>query len=248
MDEPLAIDINCDVGEGAGNEKNLFPFISSCNIACGGHAGSMETMSAIVRLAKLHGVKIGAHPSYPDKENFGRVSMHIPFRELEPNIQQQIANLQKICIKYQVGLNHIKAHGALYNDLAKSRQLSKMYLDSIKAYRPKALLYVPYASEIAQEALLQGFKIKYEAFADRNYTSDLGLVPRKSANALLKKPEEIINHMLEMIKYKTVCTHDGKHIKILAETFCIHSDTPAAYKIVLYLSKELPNHKINIQK
>ena len=118
MISKVFIDINCDVGEGIGNERSLFPHISSCNIACGGHAGDLNSMSEIVQLARRSGIKVGAHPSYPDRENFGRKSMKIEKRLLISSIQKQIKALESILISSNMQLHHIKAHGALYNDMA----------------------------------------------------------------------------------------------------------------------------------
>ena len=121
------IDINCDVGEGVGNEEALFPLISSCNIACGGHAGSKESIVFCLELAKKYNVKVGAHPSYPDKENFGRVSMNLSDDELILGIKQQMQLFMSLCSQMNVELHHIKPHGALYNDIAKDEHLAKTF-------------------------------------------------------------------------------------------------------------------------
>ncbi len=242
------IDINCDVGEGVGNEAQLFPLISSCNIACGGHAGDAFSMQRVVRLAKKFNVKVGAHPSYPDKENFGRVSMDIPFEVLIQSIQEQIAGLVSILRKENIPLHHIKAHGALYNEIAKNAELAELFLKAITDYKKDTLIYVPYASEIGQRAEEQGSSIAYEAFADRNYNTDLSLVSRSHPQALIKSPEAVLKHIVQMVKHQEVTTITNETVKILADTFCIHSDTPSAFEIVSYLSHELPNHNIRIKK
>ncbi len=248
MNLSFSIDINCDVGEGAGNEAKLFPLISSCNIACGGHAGDASSMQRLVRLAKEFKVKVGAHPSYPDKENFGRSSMDIPSEVLIQSIQDQTAELVSILRKENIPLHHIKAHGALYNEIAKNTELAKFFLKAIADHKEDALIYVPYASEIAKTAMAQGFSIAYEAFADRNYNDDLSLVSRKHPLALIKSPEAVLKHIVQMVKHQKVGTITGENVKILADTFCIHSDTPSAFEIVLYLSEQLPNHNIRIKK
>ena len=243
----IFIDINCDVGEGVGNDKDLLPLISSCNIACGGHAGDKASMKETVQLARLYNVKVGAHPSYPDKENFGRTSIRIPQKELIDSIRTQIHNLGVIAEIENLQLHHIKPHGALYNDVAKNKVLAKLFLTSVAKYREEVFLYVPYASEIEREALKQNFKITYEAFADRNYTADLSLVSRQNPQALIIEKEKVLYHVLKMVKHRKVRTITGQETKILAETFCIHSDTPLAFQIVLYLTEELPNHNIHIK-
>ncbi|MDH5475806.1 MAG: LamB/YcsF family protein, partial [Cyclobacteriaceae bacterium] len=169
------IDVNCDVGEGVNNEELLMPYISSCNIACGGHAGGLETMTNVVSLAIKHNVKIGAHPSYPDRENFGRKSMVISDEDLAITIVKQIKTLEKVVSTSERQLHHIKPHGALYNDIAKNTALANVFLDAIASYRNTCALYVPFTSEIAHEALKRNFKVVYEAFADRNYNDDHSL-------------------------------------------------------------------------
>jgi UPF0271 protein len=244
----LTIDINCDVGEGIGNEKELLPLISSCNIACGGHAGDTQTMTEVIRLAKVNKVKVGAHPSYPDRENFGRVSMPISEADLTKSLQEQIRSFTSILENKNIKMHHIKAHGALYNDIAKDLLLAKTFLSAIEVYKENIFVYVPYNSMIANECIRQNFNVKFEAFSDRNYNSDLSLVSRKLPNALLQKPEDVLNHLLMMVKEKQLRTYDGISVKIGADTFCIHGDTPSALQILMYLSKELPNHNIHIKR
>lgn len=244
----IDIDINCDVGEGVGNEAALLPLISSCNIACGGHAGSDANMTEVARLAKKHGVKVGAHPSYPDKENFGRVSMEIPSHILIQSVEAQIASLTWVLEKEKVKMHHIKAHGALYNDSAKDLDLARTYLKPLTKYKKNIFLYVPYNSVIESEALKQNFNIKYEAFADRNYNDDLSLVSRKLPNALIEKPEQVCEHLLKMVKEKQLLTPAGRVVKIKADTFCVHGDTPSALQILMYLTEKLPQHNISIKR
>jgi len=242
------IDINCDVGEGVGNEDQLFPFISSCNIACGGHAGDPETIESIIRLAKLHQVKIGAHPSYPDRENFGRKSMNIKADALIDNLQEQLKLFLGILKAEDGELNHIKAHGALYNDLAKNSELAEVFLHAITPYLGSAKIYVPYGSAIAEMALIKEVLIAYEAFADRSYNADLSLVSRKLPGALITEPKAALEHLERMVKNGKVKSQNGELVDIEAETYCIHGDTPSALQILAYLVEELPRQKIVIEK
>ena len=246
--EGIYIDINCDVGEGIGNEADLLPLISSCNIACGGHAGDDRSMFLVVKLAKQHGVKIGAHPSYPDKENFGRFSMDIGSTELTNSIRTQINALETILHKEQVSLHHIKPHGALYNDLAKNGALADLFLKAIASYRESAFLYAPPGSVIAKKAVKNDFKVKLEAFADRSYNPDQSLVSRKLPNAVLNDPKIVLNHLVKMVRENKVLTIDGKEAHIEAQTYCLHGDTPNALQILTYLTEELPKQQIYIQK
>ena len=238
------IDINCDVGEGIGNELELFPMISSCNIACGGHAGTIETIRKCLELAKKFNVKIGAHPSYPDKENFGRITMAISNHELIESIKIQMQLFLTECSRMGATIHHIKPHGALYNDIAKDEHLAKLFLTAISPYKNDILLYVPYGSVIEKLAVTNNFKIMREAFADRNYNDDLSLVSRKEKNALITNGEEVLKHILRLYENKEVKTISGKNIHLEAETFCIHGDTPSALQILTYITIHLPQHNL----
>lgn len=244
----IYIDINCDVGEGIGNEKDLFPIISSCNIACGGHAGDRGTMQDVVRSAKKNKVKVGAHPSYPDKENFGRVSIDIQTEKLIDSIQGQIASLISVLKGENIGLHHIKPHGALYNDMAKDARIARIFLMAIKSYKLSSFLYVPYASIIEKMALGQGFQIRREAFGDRNYNTDLTLVSRRLPNAMIEEPKEVMEHIVSMVQNQQLKTVSGDYVKIIADTYCIHGDTSSALEILAYLSTTLPKQDIYIKK
>ena len=242
------IDINCDLGEGLGNESDLLPYISSCNIACGGHAGDENLMRTVASEASKYGVKVGAHPAYPDRENFGRVSMTIPREELSESIQSQLKSMTAILKTLRVPLNHIKPHGALYNDIAADASLAEAFLESISAYKPDVLLYLPFRSRASEIAIKKGFRVFFEAFADRNYNEDLSLVSRKLQNAIIESPKAVLRHLINMIHKKAVVTITGKKVEIEADTFCVHGDTPSALQILMYLSKELPKHQIEIKK
>lgn len=243
----FSIDINCDVGEGIGNEAQLLPLISSCNIACGGHAGDLDTIKEVAVLAKQHKVKVGAHPSYPDKENFGRVSMVISENYLIAIIKEQIENFLDILKKENITMHHIKPHGALYNDIAKDLILARTFLKAIASYK-KCYLYVPYGSVIEKEALKDGYKIKREAFADRNYNADLSLVSRKLPHAVLETPKMVLAHILSMVKENQLTTLNEEVIHMAAETYCVHGDTSTAIQILTYLSKELGSQNIKIAR
>lgn len=246
--DKIYIDINCDVGEGIGNEANIFPFITSCSVACGGHAGDSESMRLMVKLAKKHKVKLGAHPSYPDKENFGRVSLAMHPKELSISIQSQIEGLKVICDGENINLHHIKPHGALYNDITADKTLASNFLEAIERYKSTQFIYVPPKSVIEELALKRGFKLKREAFGDRNYNMNLKLVSRNSINALITEPKAVFDHLLYMVKKNLVKTIDGEAKYIEAETYCIHGDTHSALQILAYLSKELPTHNIHLKK
>ncbi|WP_242015659.1 5-oxoprolinase subunit PxpA [Robertkochia marina] len=232
------VNINCDLGEGMHNEEVIMPLIQSCNIACGGHAGDEETMKRVVALAKAHHVAIGAHPSYPDRENFGRVSVHMPAEELKKALKKQLEDFEQALEQNKARLHHIKAHGALYNDLAKDPDLVATYLDVVEKYKDIAMLYVPYDSVIQKKAISRGFSVAIEAFGDRNYTETLKLVSRKLPNALITEKEKVLDHIRAISKGKVV-TETGKELPIQADTICIHSDTENAVAILHYLNEHM---------
>ncbi len=246
--ENIGIDINCDLGEGIGNEKDILPLISSCSIACGGHAGNDQTIREVALLAKENNVKIGAHPSYPDRENFGRLTMHMSHDALIDSIKHQMSNFVSIISSENIGLHHIKAHGALYNDIANSPELARAFLQAVEPYKEGVFLYVPFNSAIEGEALVAGFEIRYEAFGDRNYNMDGSLVSRNEVDAIISEPRLVLEHIGRMVREREVKLPDTKRIRMLADTYCIHGDTPNALEILTYLSDCLAMYNIQIRK
>ena len=232
------LNINCDLGEGLNNEHIIMPLIDSCNIACGGHAGDNGSMIECIEISIKNNVKIGAHPSYPDKINFGRKKIDISPSELSYSIISQIESLETIADSYGLELNHIKAHGALYNQMIIDAELSNFYLDTIKDFKNKCSLYIPYKSEIEKIALKKGFSIIYEAFGDRNYNDDLSLVSRNNENALITDPESVVNHIKTIKETETVKTINGNFKKIKFDTICIHSDTNNSIEILKKINQE----------
>ncbi len=241
------IDINCDVGEGLNNEAVLFSYISRCNIACGGHAGDLKSMRRIIRLAKKNTIKIGAHPSYPDKENFGRKVMDISKEALIESIVNQLTIFYKIANEENTVIDHIKPHGALYNEAAKNIEVADAVLSAIEIVAKDVKLMTPQKSVIGNLAISKGRVVIFEAFADRNYNSDLSLVARSNENAVISDPETIITHLIRMTQ-GNVRVISGSEIPIIATSFCVHSDTENAVSILKYLSEELPKRNFSVLK
>lgn len=242
----MTVDINCDVGEGITNERLLMKYISSCNIACGGHFGNANTIDETIKLAIKNKVLIGAHPSFPDKENFGRKVLHISHTELQKSIENQLDVFVSRLSIFNKKLHHIKPHGALYNLIAVDENFARTFIKSIKKYSKNTFLYVPYNSVIEKVAIENNIKIKHEAFADRNYNDDLTLVSRTSNNAMILNPKEVFNHVFLMVKKKKVTTISGLEKSIKADTFCIHGDAKNALEIVSYLYRNLKKEDIQI--
>ena len=242
-----SIDINADVGEGVGNEDQLLPLLSSCNIACGGHAGDIQLMNYVVNLAKINNVKIGAHPAYPDKKNFGRSVLKMSNNELYKSLRHQILLLSKIVNQNRAILNHVKPHGALYNLALIEKKTASIIVDVIKSLDESLLLYAPFESMLSKVAHDNGVQVIFEAFADRNYNDDLTLVSRQKQNALLTNKEAVLEHIKNIILNQKITTFSGKKISIRAQTFCIHGDTPNALEIIKYLHENLNSLGIQIE-
>ena len=245
--QPITIDINADVGEGMNNESQLMPYISSCNIACGGHAGDTDTMRTVVKLAKVHRVKIGAHPSFPDKDNFGRQPMDISYAALYTSIKHQIDDLMQVLTEEQVGLHHVKPHGALYNMAAVDANMAAVIVEVMKTYARSIPLYVPYGSVIEKIATENNIPIFYEAFADRNYDDDGTLVSRQSSHALITDSDVMFGHVYRMVTSQKVKTDNGLEIDLKANTFCVHGDNPKAVDLIKELKIRLENKHIQIR-
>ena len=240
----IKLDINADVGEGIENENKLFPFISSCNIACGGHTGNYKTMLSTVRLAKQYNVKIGAHPSFEDRENFGRKILKVDKKELLCSLINQVESLKNILKNEKIKLNHIKAHGALYNLSAYDKDSAKIIIELAKKVNTK--LYVPYSSLISKIAKEQGVETYNELFVDRNYNSDLTLVSRENSNALINDSKTMFEHVKKIINDQIITSVNNKNMSVEFDTLCIHGDSPNAIELIKKLHFKLKNIGIKI--
>jgi len=220
----LQYDLNCDMGEAIGNDELLMPYITSANIACGYHAGDEQTMQQTILLAKKYKVNIGAHPSFLDRENFGRTEMKLTPQEVYELVSKQIKLLQQLAADNDAALHHIKPHGALYNMAAKNKDLAKAIATAVKNLDEKLILFGLSSSLLISEAKAIGLKTASEVFADRTYQDDGGLTPRSQSNALIQNTDEAIQQVLMMAKQQKVKTVSGKEISIVAETICIHGD------------------------
>lgn len=224
-------DINCDMGEGitdpafpAGRDELIMPFITSANIACGYHAGDATTMRQTVELAIQYNVAIGAHPSFLDRENFGRIEMKLENNEVYDLVTQQLYILNEITTAFGGKLNHVKPHGALYNMAAKNTALSGVIAKAVKDFDASLLLFGLSGSHSISEANKIGLKTVSEVFADRTYQDNGTLTPRSQTDALLKTVDEVVKQVMQMVTDKTVTTVTGKKISVQADTICIHSD------------------------
>lgn len=216
--------INCDMGEGTGNDELIMPFINAANIACGYHAGDAVTMYKTVELCVKYNVAVGAHPSFRDKENFGRTEMQLDNTEVYDIVSQQLFILNETAEGFDAKLNHVKPHGALYNQAAKDAVLATTIAKAVKDFDASLILFGLSGSHSIREANRIGLQTAAEVFADRTYQEDGSLTPRSQPNALIANTGTAVQQVLQMIKQGTVTTISGKIIQIFAETVCIHGD------------------------
>src|SRR5258705_3387016 len=194
------VDINCDMGEGIGNDEAIMPFISSANIACGYHAGDEETIKQTIELAIKNNIAIGAHPSFLDRKNFGRTDMHLPADEIYDLVFLQLRTIYKIVKSKNKKLHHVKPHGALYNMSAKDPQIAKTVAQAAKDFEDELILFGLSGSQSIEQAKLINLKTANEVFADRTYEDDGGLTPRSKVNALIEGLDKSVHQALQMIK------------------------------------------------
>jgi len=223
----MLIDVNCDMGEGMDTDEAIFPYISSANISCGYHAGDADTMRRTVELALRNHVAVGAHPSYPDRANFGRVDMlgkGVEPEEICGLIVDQLIRLQAICDEFGARLHHVKPHGALYNRAAKDEIVSTLICRAIREFDDSLKLYGLSGSVMRTAASAHGLVFVNEVFADRTYQPDGSLTPRTQPDALIEDPARCKAQVEKMVKEGRVAVAGGGEIDIVAETICLHGD------------------------
>lgn len=228
------IDLNCDLGEGMANDELIMPYITSANIACGYHAGDAQTMSHTVELCRKYGVSIGAHPSFPDREHFGRREMQLSSAEVYDLVLKQVRSLS-----YIAELSHVKPHGALYNMAANDKRLAQAIAQAVKDFNPELVLFGLCNSHLISEGETLGLKTAREAFADRTYQDDGSLTSRKIAGALIEDSKRAVAQVLEITGEGTVTTVSGRRIPMVADTICLHGDSPNAVAIAKAIHEAL---------
>lgn len=234
------------MGEGCGNDATLMNYVSSVNIACGYHAGDQETMKRTVDLALEKGVAIGAHPSYPDRENFGRSDMDLPPAEVYKLVEDQIFALSLYCDKAGATLCHVKPHGALYNQSARSPEIAQTIAKAVSDVNQKLILFGLSGSHSIAEAKKIGLQTASEVFADRTYQTDGTLTPRSVPNALITDEDTAVTQVMDMIKYSRVRSTEAIMIPIIAETVCIHGDGEHALEFARLIHHSLIENGIEI--
>jgi UPF0271 protein len=238
------IDLNADVGEsfGAytiGSDAALMRSISSANVAAGFHAGDPTVLRATVRLARAHGVQVGAHPGFADLAGFGRRAMAVTAAGAEDLVLYQIAAVAGVAAAEGAHFQHVKPHGALYNLAARDRSLADAIARAVWSFDRALILFAPFGSALLDAGRERGLRTAVEAFADRGYLRDGSLVPRGGAAAVLTEGSEIVRRAIRMIRDHQVDTVDGATLDVAPDTLCIHSDTPGAGAMAARLREDL---------
>ena len=252
MTPKVFIDINCDLGEGYSHQDCqkdalLMPFISSCNIACGGHAGNDLTIRESLLNAEHNGLKIGAHPGYPDKENFGRKSIQLSKVEIEQTLRFQIDKLLDVAEQLQITVQHIKLHGALYNDVEKDPALAFKVATLIQQFYSSKKVLGLAGGELARACSELELDFIAEAFIDRSYQLNGQLTPRNQAGSLITDQQKSIDQAIALATKNSIISIDGYEITPNADSICLHGDNPQALTLIKGISKSFKTSGIAIQ-
>ncbi len=218
------IDFNCDVGEGCGDDAAIMPWITSASIACGGHAGDADSMRATVALCVAHDVAIGAHPSFEDRQGFGRRETRLSSQEIHALVTRQLSALARICADAGAPLRHVKPHGALYNLSARDRGVADAIAAAVHAFDPALRLYGLSGSHSILAAEAAGLATAHEVFAERRYEADGTLTPRSRDDAVLHTLDETLAQVRAMLREGVVTARTGERVPIRADTLCLHGD------------------------
>jgi 5-oxoprolinase (ATP-hydrolysing) subunit A len=238
------IDLNCDLGEGAGHDAELLPLISSANIACGAHAGTLETMIETVEATITRRVGIGAHPGYFDLDHFGRQERDITPHEAGRLVLLQVEQLHEVAGSR---LRHVKLHGALYNQVCGDAFLAEGVVADLARLWPHLIVFALAGSQFAKAARARGLRVAQEAFADRTYRRDGSLTPRSEPNSLITDVSAAVAQVLRMVREGIVRATDGTELQIRADTICIHGDGQHAVTFARQLNEELAAAGIGIK-
>ena len=242
-----SIDLNADLGEGDPYDEELLQIVSSCNVACGGHAGDAESMARTVRAAISNGVAVGAHPGYPDREGFGRESGFMAGDALYESLTEQVTDLANTAAQLGARLTHIKPHGALYNDAVRDRGLADV-IARVVAEAPGKPAFVGMANtELESAARRHGLAFIAEAFVDRAYQPDGTLVSRKEPGAVHEDLNVTTTQAVRLAEQGEATTANGEVVKVRADTLCIHGDTPGAAAAARAVRDVLESHGIEIR-
>ena len=241
----MSIDLNADVGEGMADEA-LLPFVTSVNVACGFHAGDPSTMDQTVAAALARGVHVGAHPGFPDRENFGRLPVEMPADAIENMIVYQVAALDGFVRSRGGALSHVKPHGALYHQGAEFPDVARAIAEGVRRFHPGLILMGAVGSMLLEAGREAGLPVAAEAFADRRYLPDGTLAPRSRPDALLTDPDEAAAQAVSLARDGFARASDGTRLSLRPDSICLHGDTPGAASIARRVSERLREEGVRI--
>jgi UPF0271 protein len=248
----LRLDLNCDLGEGfgawrMGEDAAILDYVTSANIACGFHAGDPATMRRTVAAACARGVALGAHPSLPDLQGFGRREMRVTPDEVYEMVLYQVGALEGFARAQGARLQHVKPHGALYNMAARDAQLARAIAQAVRDYDPSLILFGLAGSQLIQAGREAGILVASEVFADRTYQADGSLTPRGRADSMIEDVERSIAQVLGMVEHGTVHAVDGTQVRVEADTLCLHGDQPTARAFAARLREALRAARVEVR-
>lgn len=227
-EKTMRIDLNADLGEGGPHDRELLGIVSSANISCGVHAGNADTLAAAIRHSLAQGVAIGAHPSFPDREHFGRRAMALSFDSLRDHLLYQLHALAGLVQAEGGALQHVKPHGALYNQAAVDAQLAEDLVRIVREFNPGLRMVGLASGKLIAAARAEGMTVWQEAFADRRYAPDGTLLSRTDPRALIHEEEEALEQCLQILTTRSVTAIDGSRVALCADTLCLHGDSAEA--------------------
>lgn len=243
----MRIDLNCDLGEGAGQDAALMPLITSANIACGAHAGDEATMRATVELAARHGVAIGAHPGFADREHFGRRELPVTAEEVFQLVLAQIRALQRVAVAVGARVRHVKLHGALYNLAARDAAIAEAAAYAVRDAGSELIWFALAGSAQVAAGRECGLTVANEVFADRTYQAGGSLTPRARADALITDEKVAVAQVLRMIRDRKVRATSGADVAIEADTVCLHGDGAHAVAFARRLRTALAEAGVDVR-
>jgi UPF0271 protein len=241
------IDLNADLGEGEASDPELLRIVSSCNVACGGHAGDASTMETTIRNAQANAVVVGAHPGYPDREGFGRRSRFMEGAELLGSLEHQLKTFWTIAEAAGATVAHVKPHGTLYTDAVADKSLANLIAQAVEGLPGRPALVGQPGTELEAAAMAHGLAFIAEAFIDRAYRPDGRLVPRSEAGAVHGDIDLIRKQAISLATAGQVTGLDGTEIEVKADTLCIHGDTPGAVEAARVVREALENEGVEIR-
>jgi 5-oxoprolinase (ATP-hydrolysing) subunit A len=241
------IDFNCDLGEGCGDDAEILPWITSANIACGGHAGDEASMRATLRICREHGVTAGAHPGYEDRAHFGRRELPLTSDEIADTIRRQYARLAVIAAEEGVRLHHLKPHGAMYNRSARDPVAAMAIAQATREIDPELILIGLSGSESIRAAEAAGLRAAHEVFAERGYDANGRLLPRDAPGAVLEDLDDAVRQARELALHGRVHCAGGGSLALRADTLCLHGDRADAAAFARALRTALDADGIEIR-